>query len=301
MAMTAIRSVLIITCIVLVAAGSTTLPLRAQNQRSIVKVRSNDGTSIAVECGGAGPTLLIVHGGTGDRSRWAPLFPLFTQHFTVCAMDRRGHGESEAGSNYSLQKEFEDVVAVVNALRGPVFVLGHSYGGVCALEAAFLTKNIAKLVLYEPPLQDLDHTNVADIMDRMIRGGHAEDALMTFLQEIVRLSPTEIAAMKAQRSWPARVAGVNIQIREIRALSRYRFDAQRMRTLKSPTLLLTGSRTASPQLRLAIRSLMDALPHRFLYVFKGQEHNAMDNIPEQFAEAVTNFLLKKDNASAALR
>ena len=284
------RFVLAISWITLLVTGFIVRPLAFGNQRSIIKVRANDGTSLAVECMGAGTTLLIVHGGTGDRKRWLPLFPFFAQHFTVCAMDRRGHGESEAGSNYSLQKEFEDVVAVVNALPGPVFVLGHSYGGVCALEAAFRTKKIAKLVLYEPPLQDLDHTTDADTMDRMIRAGHPEEALMTFLQKIVMLSPAEIAAMKAQPSWPARVAGVNIQIREIRSLSRYRFDAQRMRTLKVATLLLTGSRTASPQLKQAIHSLMESLPNRSLHVFEGQEHNAMDNLPERFAEAVTSFL-----------
>src|SRR5215468_7913504 len=83
-------------------AGFVAQPLAARNQRSTIKVRSNDGTVLAVECTGAGPTLLIVHGGTGDRTRWQPLSPLFTPNFTVCAMDRRGHGQSEAGSNYSL-------------------------------------------------------------------------------------------------------------------------------------------------------------------------------------------------------
>jgi pimeloyl-ACP methyl ester carboxylesterase len=209
-------------------------------------------------------------------------------------MDRRGHGESEAGLNYSLRKEFEDVVAVINVLTGPVFVLGHSLGGVCALEAAFLTDKIAKLVLYEPPLQDLDHTAIAETMEQLIRTGNREEALLTFLQKIVMMSQTDIAKLKAQSSWPARVAGIDIQIREIRALSRYRFNPMDTKKLKVPTLLLTGSNTASPQLKQATRSLMDSLPNRSLYVFEGQEHNAMDNRPEQFAEVVTNFLLKKD-------
>ena len=102
----------------------------------VSNVTSKDGTRIAVECMGAVPSLLIVHGGTGDRSRWKPLLPLFASHFSVCAMDRRGHGESGAGPNYALTKEFQDVAAVVKSLAGPVFVLGHSIGGVCALEAA---------------------------------------------------------------------------------------------------------------------------------------------------------------------
>ena len=284
-----LRFVSILACVLLLATASFSQTAHAVSQVSFVS--SKDGTRIAVECAGKGPDLLIVHGGTGDRSRWKPLLPLFASRFTVCAMDRRGHGQSEPGADYSLRKEFEDVAAVVNSRPGPVFVLGHSLGGVCALEAAFLTKRISKLVLYEPPLQDLDHRAVADRMEMMIQAGNREQALITFLQEIVMISPDEVAAMKRQALWSGRVSGVDIQIREIRALSKYRFDAKRVRRLKAPTLLLTGSHTASAQLKQAIKSLMDSLPHRTLVVFEGQEHNAMDKIPGQFAETVTDFLL----------
>lgn len=286
-----IRLVLILFSILV--SASTSFAQTGATQSQISFVTSKDGTRIAVECIGQGPNLLIVHGGTGDRKRWQPLLPLFAAHFTVCAMDRRGHGQSEAGANYSLQKEFEDVAAVVDSRTGPVFVLGHSLGGVCALEASFLTRKISKLVLYEPPLQDLDHTAVADRMERMIKAGDREQALATFLREIVMISPDEIAGMKQQPSWPSRVAGIDIQIREIRALSKYHFDAKRMKTRKTPTLLLAGSKTASPQLKQAINSLMDSLPRRTLVVFDGQEHNAMDKIPRQFADTVTKFLIER--------
>lgn len=263
----------------------------SEPESSIATVESKDGTSIAVECAGAGPSLVIVHGGAGDRTRWKPLFPLFAPRFSVCAMDRRGRGASGDSPDYSLPKGAEDVVAVVNSRPGPVFVLGHSIGGICALEAAFLTDKISKLVLYEPPLQDRNHSAVATKMENMIRAGESEQALLTFLQEIVMVSPREIEDMKARSSWPGRVAGVGKQIREIRALDRYRFDAKRVRALKVPTLLLTGSKTASPDLKQAINALMDWLPNRSLIVFDGQEHDAMDNIPQEFAEAVTKFLL----------
>jgi pimeloyl-ACP methyl ester carboxylesterase len=284
------RLVLILSCILV--SGIVSLAQSPKGPSQVSFVKSKDGTRIAVECTGQGPSLLIVHGGTGDRSRWQPLLPLFASHFTVCAMDRRGHGASEAGANYSLRKEPKDVVAVAKSRPGPVFVLGHSIGGVWALEAAFLTKKISKLVLYEPPLQDLDPTAVANRMEQMIQAGNRELALQTFLREIVMISPDEIAAMKRQAAWPARVAGIDIQIREIRALSKYRFDRKRMKTLKVPTLLLEGSKTASPQLKQAIDSLMNALPRRTLVVFEGQEHNAMDKIPQHFAETVTKFLLE---------
>jgi len=219
------------------------------------------------------------------------LFPFFASRFTVCAMDRRGRGASGDSADYCLQKEAEDVAAVVNSRPGTVFVLGHSIGGVCALEAAFLTDKVSKLVLYEPPLQDRNHGAVATKMETMIRTGESEQALVTFLQEIVMVSPKEIEEMKAGSSWPERVTSVGKQIREIRALDRYRFDANRMRGLKVPTLLLTGSKTASPDLKRAISSLLDCLPNHSLIVFQGQEHNAMDTVPQEFAETVTKFLL----------
>jgi pimeloyl-ACP methyl ester carboxylesterase len=190
------RLTFILSCVLITATVSFSQTSETPSQVSFV--RSKDGTRIAVECTGKGPSLLIVHGGTGDRSRWKPLLPLFASDFTVCAMDRRGHGESEGGSDYSLRKESEDVAAVVNSVNsgaGPVFVLGHSIGGVFALEAAFLTNKISKLVLYEPPLQDLDHTAVANRMEKMIQAGDREQALVTFVRDIVMISPDEITAM----------------------------------------------------------------------------------------------------------
>src|ERR1700676_1717803 len=213
----------------------------------LTTVRSKDGTLIAVECAGAGPSLVIVHGGTGDRSRWTPLFPLFASRFRVCAMDRRGHGASGDSPHYSLQREAEDVAAVVNSRPGPVFLLGHSYGGVCALEAAFLTDKISKLVLYEPPLQDLDHSAVVAKMEKMIQEGDREQALVIFLQEIVMISPSEIVSMKARPWCPGLGASVESSIRQARALASYRFDPKRMKTMKVQTLLLPGRNPLSPQ------------------------------------------------------
>src|SRR5690348_1528560 len=166
---------------VLVCIGTTAAAGGAQT--SITTVASADGTPIAIECAGAGPSLVIVHGGTGDHTRWTPLFPLLTKNFRVCAMDRRAHGASGDTLPYTLQKEVEDVVAVVNAQPGLVFVLGHSFGGVCAFEAAFKTKKIAKLALYEPPVRMDDHNAILSRMESMIRNGDRDGALTTFMRE----------------------------------------------------------------------------------------------------------------------
>ena len=257
----------------------------------MIRVRSKDGTLIAVECAGAGPSLIVVHGGVGDRTRWTPMFPLLLSRFTVCAMDRRGHGASGDSTDYSLQKEAEDVAAVVDSRPGTVFVLGHSYGGVCALEATFLTERISKLVLYEPPVQDRTDLDVVDTIERMIQAGEREQAVVTFLREVVKLSPSEVAAMRSRASWPGFVATIDSQPRQMRALAAYRFDTKRMSAVSVQTLLVTGSDTASPQLKQAIRSLQASLPNPTVVVLEGQQHNAMDSGRQKLAEAIINFLL----------
>ena len=269
-----------------------------RNANQVSHVRSKDGTSIAVECAGTGPSLIIVHGGTGDRTRWTPMFPLLSLRLSVCAMDRRGHGISGDSTDYSLQKEAEDVAAVVDSRPGTVFVLGHSYGGVSALEATFLTTRISKLVLYEPPVQDRIDLGVVGTIERMIRDGEREQALMIFLRDVVKVSPGEVAAMRARPSWAGLVASVDLQPRQLRALAAYRFDVMRMRTVSMPTLLVTGSDTASPQLKQAISSLQSSLPNPTLVVLEGQQHNAMDSGRQKLAEEIVTFLLGPNETHA---
>ena len=274
-----------------VALGAALISGTGAGAESVVTVASKDGTPISVECIGSGPTLLLVHGGTGDRTRWTQLFPLFAPSVTACAMDRRGHGKSGDGREYSLQKEAEDVAAVVESRPGKVFVLGHSFGGVASLEAAFLTDKIAKLILYEPPVRNPGNAAILDRMEKLIAAGDREAALVAFFGKIVMISPGEIALMKTRPSWPGLLASVESSIRQDRALSAYRFDAARMRTLQTPVLLLMGGKTASPQLKLAVDSLKQTLPHAELTVFPHQEHNAMDSIPREFADKVLQFIV----------
>jgi pimeloyl-ACP methyl ester carboxylesterase len=261
------------------------------NRNQVFEVTSKDGTRIAVECAGTGPTLLFVHGGVGDHTRWTPMFPLLTSKFTACAMDRRGHGGSGDSGEYSLSKEAEDVAAVVNSHPGPVFVFGHSYGGVAALEATFLTDRIAKLMLYEPPLHEPVDNNlaVAARLEAMVGKGELEEALITFQTEIVKQSPAEIARMKERPTWAGLVATIAVHPRQMRALAAYRFDASRMNPIAMPTLLLIGEDTVSRYAKQSIRALQESLPQPTLVVLERQEHNAMDAGRDALANAIITF------------
>ena len=110
----------------------------ADGQRGIEMehVSSADGTPIAYARTGSGPPLVLVHGSLNDRNAWGAVLPALAQHHTVYAMDRRGRGESGQPAEHALERQFEDVVAVIEAAGAPVDLIGHSYGAHCALGAA---------------------------------------------------------------------------------------------------------------------------------------------------------------------
>jgi pimeloyl-ACP methyl ester carboxylesterase len=145
------------------------------------------------------------------------------------------------------------------------------------------------LILYEPPLQDRIDLGVAARMEELIHKGEREQGLIIFLQEAVMVSPSEVSAMRSRPSWSGLVATIDSQPRQMRALASYRFDAMRISTVTVPTLLITGSDTASPQLKQAITSLQASLPNSKLAVLEGQEHNAMDSAREMLGRCDCKF------------
>lgn len=256
-------------------------------------VTSADGTSIAFERTGSGPPLVLVHGTTADHTRWNPLRPAFEERFTVYAIDRRGRGESGDADAYSLGREAEDVVAVVESIDAPVNLLGHSYGAICSLEAALRTDDLRRLVLYEPGLPVSDHdpdsADDLDAMTALVADGENERALVRFFRGIVGSSDAELDAYRSSADWSARVDAVHTVIREERARKGYEFDAARFAGLTTPTLLLTGDESA-PFLADATHVLDEALPNSRVVTFAGHGHAAMNTAPELFVDEVLAFL-----------
>jgi pimeloyl-ACP methyl ester carboxylesterase len=256
-----------------------------------ILVKSTDGTDIAVWRGGAGPPLVLVHGTTADHTRWARVLPLFEAHFTVHAMDRRGRGGSGDAERYSLEQEGADVAAVVASLDEPVTLLGHSYGGLCALEAATRTTCVWRLVLYDPPLPggaQIVPPATRDRIDAHLARGEREAALLTFFREVVHVPEPQIEMLRAHPAWPGRIAAAHTLAREMRVEEEYRFDFDRLRGVRCPTLFLLGG-DSPPFLQDATRRLHAALPGSRIQEMPGQQHVAMDTIPEEFVGFVTQF------------
>ncbi len=211
------------------------------------KVLSRDGTPIAVWRSGEGPPLVLIHGAAADHNRWAPVLPALEERFTVFAVDRRGRGSSGDATDYALEREYEDVVAVVESAGEGVNVLGHSYGGICAVEAALLTDKIRKLVLYEPPMGFLKSPpHVVERLQTLLEEGRRDELLGCFMQEVAGLPSDQVELMRSLPAWKARLDAADTIPREERASREYVFDQGRFPDLEVPTLYLQGGDSSEP-------------------------------------------------------
>jgi pimeloyl-ACP methyl ester carboxylesterase len=114
-------------------------------------VTSIDGTPVAYRVSGRGDAVLFVHGSATSSADWLVVLPLLRDRLTVVTMDRRGRGRSGDGPDYAMEREAEDVLAVLDAVDAELLV-GHSYGALCSILAAERTDRLRRLVVYEPPI-----------------------------------------------------------------------------------------------------------------------------------------------------
>lgn len=218
-------------------------------------------------------------------------------------MDRRGRGGSGDGADgtdsyaYELRREAEDVAAVVEAAAAasgePAGLLGHSYGALCAIEAALLTPRLHRLVLYEGvPLRgaDLYEPGVLERLESLLETGDVEGVLIAMFREVVEMPPEELELVRAQReAWAARLRNAATLPRELGEERRYAFAPERFREMRTPTLLLVGGDSPPRELTNA-KGVAGALPDARVAVLPGQQHAAMYAAPELFVRHVVRFL-----------
>jgi pimeloyl-ACP methyl ester carboxylesterase len=253
---------------------------------------SRDGTSIAYERSGAGPPLVLIHGTGIDHRQWTSLLPRLRQYFTVYSVDRRGRGQSGDAQPYAIEREFDDVAAVVDAASELVNLFGHSYGAICSLEAALVTTHIRKLGLYEPPIYTTVELpayppDLLDEINALLEAGRAEELLL-MLNELAQTPTEEMELIRSLPSWKARVQSAHTIPREMIGARDYAFDPTRLKDLDTPTLLMVGS-NSPPWYTAAVDALRVAVPHNRVATLSGQQHEAMETAPELFLREVISF------------
>jgi pimeloyl-ACP methyl ester carboxylesterase len=261
-------------------------------------VRSRDGTPIAVFSSGAGPSIVLVHGAAADHTTFRVVGPLLAASYAVHAIDRRGRGASDDTLPYAIEREFDDVAAVAEALAndqdGPVDVVGHSYGGRCALGAALRTDAIRRVVSYEgapsPPALRYGDAALAEELVALHRAGRHEALLETFLTRVVGMDATALAAYRADPVWPLRVAAAHTIPRELIAEGESGAAAlEALGEIRQPVLQVVGG-ISLPVFAEATAALDERLADGTVVVIPGARHAAHHTHPRELVAAVRGFL-----------
>jgi pimeloyl-ACP methyl ester carboxylesterase len=240
------------------------------------KVTSEDGTTIAFDRLGDGPPVILVCGASTDRMANAPLAELLAGHFTVFNYDRRGRGDSGDTAPYAVEREVEDLDAVIDAAGGSAFVYGTSSGGALALEAAASGLAITKLAMWEPPF-GLDESSrpPADQVERydeMISAGRRGAAVEYFMAKVVGLPPEFVAHAKNAPFWQAQEALAHTLAYDATIMGDHSLPTERASSVAAPTLVMAGGESF-PFMRETARALADVIPQGQHRTLEGQEHN----------------------------
>ncbi|MBC3990080.1 alpha/beta hydrolase [Streptomyces sp. AC563] len=253
------------------------------------KIASRDGTVIAYDRVGVGPPVVVVAGASCDRGAQATLAGALARHMTVLNYDRRGRGDSGDTAPYAVDRELEDIRALVDAAGGRASLLGLSSGAVLAARAAADGVPVGRLVLWEPPFSvDAEGRRRARAYAARLRELLAHDqrgdALALFLRQ-VGLSEAAIAGRRRSPYWESGVALAHTLAYDAAVMADSTPPTGVLAQIGAPTLVLAGSRSPEPLRRAAERATA-SIPDSRHQVLADQDHHVD---PEAIALVVARF------------
>ncbi len=249
------------------------------------QVRSSDGTSIAFDRSGDGPPVILVVGAFNDRGTGAPLAEVLARRFTVLNYDRRGRGASGDTAPYAVEREIEDLGALIGAAGGTASVFGYSSGAVLALKAAAQGLPITRLALYEPPLAvegagpgpSVDHS--ARLTD-LVAAGRRGEAVEYFQGQMVGLPDAVVASLRHAPFRPALEKMAHTLVYEALITA----PMERVPSVAVPTLVIAGE-ASPPPLRAMAQGVADGLPDGRICILEGQTHDLVPAVLGPVLEA----------------
>jgi pimeloyl-ACP methyl ester carboxylesterase len=242
-------------------------------------VKSKDGATLVYDRLGDGPSVVLVGGGSVDRTANAPLAALLAEGFTVFNYDRRGRGESADGpGEYAIEREFEDLDAVIDAAGGgPVHLYGTSSGAALALLATASGRPVERLALWEPPYiigdsRERPPADTASIYRDFVTADRRGDAVEYFMTEVVQLPREFVEQARQAPWWPAQEAIAHTLAYDATIMGDYTIPIDQVRSVQIPTVVLDGG--ASPDwMRMTARTIAETLPVGRHATLEGQQHN----------------------------
>lgn len=259
------------------------------------QVRSGDGTVIAMRRSGSGPALVLVDA-AGSFRGYGPMVPLaepMATAFTVHTYDRRGRGESTdetpGTAGYTVEREIDDLRAVIDAAGGSAMVYGFSSGAVLALHAAAAGLPISRLALMEPPIEIEDRAGPVPLpelaveIDALVAAGRRGDAIEHFHQSI-GVPPEYVAGLRHDPMWTALEALAHTLVYD--SIITSTLSGRRLRSITTPTLVI-DSIGSDDRLRGWARAVAAALPAGEHGSLPGEWHGVAIT---DLAAALTEFL-----------
>ena len=257
------------------------------------EVMSKDGTKIAFERSGGGPAVILVSGASQDRSGNATLAELLEPNFTVFNYDRRGRGDSGDAQPYAVEREVEDIGAIIEEAGGVASVFGSSSGGNLALLAAAYGLPILKLALWEPnfivdgarpPLPG----DYVEQINEMVASDRRGDAVELFMTKAAGMPAEFVAPMRRSPFWPGMEAVAHTLAYD-GAIVKDDMKGEpvstvRVASVEVPTLVMDGGTT--PWMSHGAQAVAEALPNGRRLTLEGQPHNVD---PDALAPALEEF------------
>lgn len=260
---------------------------------------SKDGTLIAYEESGKGPVVIIVAAALADRYGTTRLANHLAQRFTVVNYDRRGRGKSSDEQPYAVDREVEDIEALIDASGGTAFLFGSSSGAVLALEAASrLGSKVRKLFMYEPPfIIDKSHPAMPSDFSRqitdLVSAGQRNDAVKLFFTKGMGIPAFAVTLMRIfMPGWSKMAAFAHTLQYDLAVLEGTQtgnpLPAARWTATRAQTLVVVGSRS-EPFFHNGAQALVPLLPHALYRALEGRDHSAVLMAAKALATAIGDF------------
>jgi pimeloyl-ACP methyl ester carboxylesterase len=257
-------------------------------------ITSRDGTTIAYDVAGSGTTAVIVDGALTTRlsGSKSELVRLLSQHLTVYNYDRRGRGDSGDKPAYAVDREIEDIEALIASAGGTACLYGHSSGAALAFEAALkLGDKVEALAMYEAPYNDDAEAQKAwkeygSQLAHLLNAGRGSDAVALFMK-LVGMPAQQIREMQYAPVWPMFEAlGPTLAYDHIGVMGQTAaVPIARAAQLTIPVLVMSGS-ASYPFMSKTALTLSKAFPNGRLKALAGQSH---DVDPETLAPVLVSF------------
>jgi pimeloyl-ACP methyl ester carboxylesterase len=262
-------------------------------------VRSKDGTSIAYDSAGDGPALILVGGAFSYRryKSWVQLADLLALRFRVISYDRRGRGDSGDAPEHAVEREIEDLDALIQATGGSAHVFGMSSGGVLALRAAAAGAPIGRAVVYQPPFSvdasgHLPPADFGECLDELVASGRRGATVSYFMREGMGAPRVFIGLLRVARPiWQNLEAVAHTLPYDYAVMDGTIHGKPLARepwaSIATPTLVVDGGKSPA-SLRKAADALAERMPNAERRILKGQSHNVS---MKMLAPVLEDFLL----------